>query len=56
MSDQGTHFINNTIRALTKYFKVYHQKSMPYHPHDKWNSGSLQQDSREFPNQDLQCQ
>jgi hypothetical protein len=31
MSDQGTHFINNTIRALTEEFEVYHQKSMPYH-------------------------
>jgi transposase InsO family protein len=33
MSDQGTHFINNTIRALTEEFEVYHQKSTPYHPH-----------------------
>jgi transposase InsO family protein len=32
MSDQGTHFINNTIRALTEEFEVYHQKSTPYHP------------------------
>ena len=32
MSDQGTHFINNTIRALTEEFNVYHHKSMPYHP------------------------
>jgi transposase InsO family protein len=32
MSDQGTHFINNTIRTMTKDFEVYHQKSTPYHP------------------------
>jgi transposase InsO family protein len=32
MSDQDTHFINNTIKAMTKDFKVYHQKSTPYHP------------------------
>jgi hypothetical protein len=32
MSDRGTHFINNTIRAMTQEFEVYHQKSTPYHP------------------------
>jgi hypothetical protein len=32
MSDQGTHFINNTIKAMTEEFEVYHQKSTPYHP------------------------
>jgi transposase InsO family protein len=32
MSDQGTHFINNTIRAMTEEFEFYHQKSTPYHP------------------------
>ena len=34
MSDQGTHFINITIRALSKEFEVYHQKSAPYHPQE----------------------
>jgi hypothetical protein len=29
MSDQGTHFINNTIKAMIEYFEVYHQKSTP---------------------------
>jgi hypothetical protein len=33
MSDQGTHFINNTIKAITEEFEVHHQKSTPYHPH-----------------------
>jgi transposase InsO family protein len=32
MSDQGTHFINSTIKAMTEEFEVHHQKSTPYHP------------------------
>jgi hypothetical protein len=32
MSDQGTHLINNTIKAMTEEFKFYRQKSTPYHP------------------------
>jgi transposase InsO family protein len=32
MSDQGTHFINNTINMMTEEFEVHHQKSTPYHP------------------------
>ena len=32
MGDQGTHFINSTIEAMTKEFEVHHQKSTPYHP------------------------
>ena len=31
MSDQGTHFINITIKAMTEEFEVYHQKNTPYH-------------------------
>jgi hypothetical protein len=32
MSDQGTHFINSTISAMTEEFEVHHHKSTPYHP------------------------
>jgi len=32
MSDCGTHFINETISALTEVFQVYHQKGTLYHP------------------------
>jgi transposase InsO family protein len=32
MSDQGTHFINNTIKGMTEEFEVYHQNITPYHP------------------------
>jgi transposase InsO family protein len=32
MSAQGTHFINNTIKAMNEEFEVYHQKSTPYNP------------------------
>jgi hypothetical protein len=32
MSDQGTHFIKNTINTMTEEFEVHHHKSTPYHP------------------------
>jgi transposase InsO family protein len=32
MSDQGTHFINKNIKAMTEEFEVYHKKITPYHP------------------------
>jgi transposase InsO family protein len=34
MSDQGPHFINKTVEALTEEFAVHHQKSTPYHPQE----------------------
>ena len=31
MSEKGTQFINNTIKAMTEEFEVHHQKSTLYH-------------------------
>ena len=32
ISDQGTHFINKTIKTLTDQFKIDHRPSTAYHP------------------------
>jgi len=32
MSDQGRHFVNETITELTEVFQIHHSKSTPYHP------------------------
>ena len=31
MSDQGSHFINRTLRVLTNELEVQHKRSTPYH-------------------------
>jgi transposase len=32
MSDQGSHFLNDTIWELTQDFMIHHQNKSPYHP------------------------
>ena len=34
MSDQGSHFIIRTVKALTEELQVQHHKSTPYHPQE----------------------
>jgi transposase InsO family protein len=34
MSDQGKHFIKNTIPVMLEDFEVHHQKITPYHPQE----------------------
>ena len=31
ISDQGRHFINRTVRAMTEELQIQHKKSTPYH-------------------------
>ena len=33
ISDRGTHFINNSIAALTTKYEIKHHNTIPYHPH-----------------------
>jgi IS30 family transposase len=40
MSDQGMHFINNTINTMVEEFEVHHHKSTPYHP---WENGTVEE-------------
>jgi len=32
MSDQGRHFLNETITELTEVFQIHHSKRTLYHP------------------------
>ena len=32
MSDQGSHFVHRTMKALTEELQVQHKRSTPYHP------------------------
>ena len=32
VNDQGTHFVNKTIEALTTKFQIQHRKTTHYHP------------------------
>ena len=34
MSDHGSHFIDRTMKALTKESQVHHHKNTPYHPQE----------------------
>ena len=34
MSDQGSHFINITISALTEELQIQHKQSTSYHPQE----------------------
>lgn len=38
MSDQGTHFLNKTIKEVIEEFNIDHQKSTPYNsrPMEHW--------------------
>ena len=34
MSDQGSHFINHTLSALTEELQIQHNKFTPYNPQE----------------------
>ena len=34
MSDQGSHFVNWTIRELSEELQIQHKRSTPYHPQE----------------------
>ena len=34
MSDQGSHFFNQTIREMIEEFQIQYKSSTPYHPHE----------------------
>lgn len=34
MSDQGSHLLNQIIKALNDEFQIHHQKRTPYHPQE----------------------
>ncbi|MCO5593329.1 hypothetical protein L7F22_047339 [Adiantum nelumboides] len=43
VSDQGTHFINDTIEILTELFSIKHRKSTPYYP---WYNGPTESSNK----------